>query len=89
MYVVSDFREHLLMLGIYHCQFFSLLFSYCKVQVSYLLLLGWWRKLYFYFIVELAQDYIFDFLQELMTASGSCTMVPGNDFFPLPLKNLE
>ena len=81
--MVSDFREHLLVLRIYHCHFFSHLFSYCKALVYYLLPLGWWRKLYCYFIVELAQDHILDFLQELMTAWHTCTMVPGNDFFHL------
>ena len=86
--MASDFREHRLMLSIYHCQFFSLLFSYCKALVYYFPPLSWWRKLYFYFIVELTQDLILHFLQELMIAWGSCTMAPGNGFFHLQRKSL-
>ena len=30
--------------------------------------------------MELVEEYILDFLQELMIASGSCIMVLGNEF---------
>lgn len=80
-YLISNFREPQNVLDISHFLFYSLLFFYYKVLVYYLLHLGWWRKLYFYCVVELAQEYILDFLLEHTIAWGFCTMVPGNKFF--------
>lgn len=73
------FREHLLLLYIYLFRFFSLLFSYCKVLVCCYLCLNLLRNLFFFYEVDLAEEYILDFPQELMIAWGSCTMVLGNE----------
>lgn len=80
-YLISNFREPQNVLDISHFRFYSLLFFYYKVLVYFLLHLGWWRKLYFYCVVELAQEYILDFLLEHTIAWGFCTMVPGNKVF--------
>jgi hypothetical protein len=77
------FREDLLVLEIYHFWFFSLHFSYFKELVYCLLLLSWQKSLFFYCGAKLAQEDILDFPQELMTAWGSCIMVPGNHYLSI------
>ena len=86
---VLHFREHLLLLEISQFQFFFHLFSYFKALGFCFLHQGWLRKLFFYYIMELGQEDILHILLELMIALGSCTMVPGNDFYFPPVGNFR
>lgn len=76
--VISYFRGHLPVLNIFHFQYFSLHFFYCKVLASCLLCLDWWRNLFYYYVLELTLDDIFRCLQKYVNALVTCTMAPGN-----------
>lgn len=79
--VLSHFREPHLVLGIFQFHFSLLLYFCCKELGSCLHYIDWWRKLFFYYIVQLVQKDTLQYLPKFAVILVSCTMGQGNAYF--------